>query len=406
MRELLSLEDGLQLVLEHVRTVGAEIVDILGLLGRVSGEDITAGVSIPPFDRSPLDGFAVRAVDIAAAKPEQPVELEVIGEIPAGTCGERVVAQKQAVKILTGAPIPDGADVIIRFEDVEQLENRIRVFAPSPPFTNCCFAGEDIKKGETVLTAGTLLGPGEIGILASQGIQRAKVFRTPRIAVLSTGDELVELDEALRPGKIYNSNLYGLTAHIRQMGCQPVCCGLAPDNSEIIATEIDKVLPGVDMLITTGGVSVGDYDLVRESLCQVGAEVLFWRLDMRPGTPVMCSTKDGKLIISLSGNPTAAMVVFYLLAAPVIRRLMGHDNWENISTTAELRDEFTKSRGQRRFLLGHSYTEQGKMKVKLTGKQSPGRVTSILGCNTLIDVPPNSGPLRVGDQVKIIMLTR
>lgn len=404
MRELIALEEGLEAVIRHVDPVGGESVKVTEGLGRILYEDVAAEICLPPFDRSPLDGYAIRAVDIEHATAGAPVKLTIGEEIQAGACSSAVVEANQAAKILTGAPIPKGADAVIRFEDVEEQADHIRVSSPLKPYSNYCFAGEDMTVGETALIAGTKIGPAEIGVLSALGIEKVQVFKRPRIALLSTGNELVDNGQPLPPGKIYDSNLHSLTAYVQQLGSLPMRGALVPDDATAIAAAIESALQESDILITTGGVSVGDYDLVKDAMKKIGADVLFWRLNIRPGTPVLCTVKDGKVIISLSGNPTAAMTVFHLVAAPAIRRIMGISNWGNVRQMAELRDEFTKSGSQRRFIMCYSYIEEGRLCASFPAAQSPGRVKSMLGCNAMLDIPANAGPLMPGDKVKIVML--
>jgi molybdopterin molybdotransferase len=401
MRELVSLEEALEIILAHVSPVGEENIDLSVALGRVLSENVFAPFSLPPFHRSPLDGYAVRAEDIAEASPNEPAELLVMQEIPAGSYSEIEVTRNQAAKILTGAPIPPGADVVIRFEDVRKAGARIKVFRPLPAYTNYCFAGEDISRGERVLSAGVRLGPAAVGILAGLGIRDLPVYRAPRIAVLSTGDELIDITGALGMGKIYNSNLYTLAALIQEAGAQPADEGTVPDRAELITRKIDQALKGADMVLTTGGVSVGDYDAVEDALGQLGAEILFWRVNIRPGTPVICAVKDGKVILSLSGNPAAALITYHLLARPAIAKLQGLSDWKPLKTIAILQDGYPKASGQRRFLRGQAYLENGVLKVKLTGLQSPGIMKSMVNCNALVDVPANSRGLKAGEHVTV-----
>lgn len=227
----------------------------------------------------------------------------------------------------------------------------------------------------------------------------------PQIGVISTGDELTDIAEKLLPGKIYNSNLYGIAAFIRQAGAKPLSGGAVSDNPVLIAGRINEMLKVADLALTTGGVSVGDYDAVRESLDLLGAEILFWRINIRPGTPAFCAVKDGKVILSLSGNPAAALITYHLVARPALAKLQGLSSWQPVRFRAVLQDEFHKSSRQRRFLRGQVYSENGTLMVKLTGMQKPGIMKSMLTCNGLIDVPAGTGSLRTGDLVEVIRLS-
>ena len=405
MRELVSLDDAVVLITDHTRIVGEEEIALLSALGRVISKDIFAPGNFPPFDRSPLDGYAVRATDIKEAKPGKPVELEVSQEIPAGNYSEIEVVRNQAAKILTGAPIPPGADVVIRFEDVKKKKGpRIEVFNPMPAYSNYCFAGEDIQEGEMVLAAGSRVDPAVITLFAALGFYFAPVYRIPQITIISTGDELVDINEQLASGKIYNSNSYSIAADVQLTGARPVCSGIVEDNPELIANKIEAALEISDMVITTGGISVGDYDVVKEALTIMGADILFHRVNMRPGSPALGAVKNGKIIISLSGNPAAAFVSYHLIAKPVILKLMGMTKWEFISSTAVLQEDYPKASKPRRFLRGRAFLDVGELKVRLTGKQNPGIIRSMLNCNCLIDIPANSPGLKAGDNVRVILL--
>ncbi|KPU43373.1 molybdopterin molybdenumtransferase [Oxobacter pfennigii] len=404
MKEFVKLEEAYEIIQKQVRVVQSECAELSEALGRVLYEDVKSPMNFPPFDRSPLDGYALRSVDTTGASADAPVKIKVIEEVPAGSQSQSIVGKDQAVKILTGAPIPKGADAVIRFEDVKEGGSFIEIFKPLKSSENICFAGEDIALDETLIEAGVMLEPAAIGALASLGISEAKVYKKPAIGILSTGDELIEITEPLKPAKIYNSNLYNLTSHLKQMGCNVINGGIATDSCDMISRKISDILPQVDILITTGGVSVGDYDAVKDSLIKIGADILFWRVDIRPGTPMVCSIKDNKLILSLSGNPSASIITYLLLAVPAIKKAMGMKSAEHIITPAVLEDNFKKTSPQRRMLRCRSFIEEGILKVTLTGNQSPGIIKSLMGCNTIIDVPAGSGPLKKGDKVKVILL--
>jgi len=392
------------MLLECIQPAGTEKIDIRSALGRVLAEDIYAPVNLPPFNRSPLDGYAVRAEDIAAAAPDCPVLLEISQEIPAGRCSQIELGRNQAAMIMTGAPFPPGADVVIKVEDVKKTANKIEIVSSLQAYTNYCFAGEDIQRGEQALSGGEVIDPASIGILAALGIPVVPVYRLPKVAIIGTGDELVEVHEQLQPGQIFDSNSYALAAYIRQAGAKPILAGTVGDSREMIAQRIAENLDNVDMIITTGGVSVGDFDLVSEALISLGARMLFHRLAMRPGTPVLGAEKNGKLIICLSGNQAAAFVTFHLLAWPVLAGLMGISKRELTCATAVMQGQYPKTSAKRNFLRGRAFLDDGILKVRITGKQNPGVIYSTLYCNALIDVPANSPVLKAGDRVDVFLL--
>ncbi len=404
MRQLIELEEALSILLQSVNQVGQQEADLTDAGGRVLAADFYGQIDLPPFNRSPLDGYAVRAEDIAAATPENPIQLHIAGEVPAGTYPDFVVSPGQAAKILTGAPIPSGADVIIKQEDLKREGANIFVSQPLSAYSNFCYAGEDIKRGELLLEAGKILIPEAIGVLASQGMSRASVFKQPLIGILSTGSELVDVSHPLSPGQIYNSNQYNLASRLRLMGCQVMCKGTITDRVEAIATTMDILLQQSDLIITTGGVSVGDYDLTMKALQSIGAEILFWRVNKRPGTPALAAIKQNKLFLCLSGNPAAAITSFYLLGMPVIKKLQGLKQYQNPWQKAVVQSDYSKTGRQRRFLRGNAYIDDGRLMVQLNGKQKPNILTSLLESNALVDIPANSKPLQAGDLVNVLLI--
>lgn len=399
-----SLERAQELIMQYAQPLDSESISTDFALGRVLFGDIFAPINIPPFNRSPLDGYALRAEDIIEASSANPIHIEVKQDIQAGNYSQIEVGLNQAARIMTGAPVPPGADVIIRFEDVNVTGNTLAITKTLSPFENVCFAGEDIEQGEQALCGGECICPAGIGILAALGIGTVNVYRKPLVAIIGTGDELVALQDELRPGKIHDSNSYALASYVQQIGAQPILAGTAADNTALIARKIEENLKEADMVITTGGVSVGDYDLVRNALCSIGASILFHRIDMRPGTPALGAEKDGKLIICLSGNKAAAFVTFQLLARPFIAALMGLKACRLSMSTAVLAEHYRKTSGQRNLLRGQLFYSDCLLKVKITGKQNPGIIRSTLNCDALIDIPAKLGPLTPGSRVKVFLL--
>lgn len=404
MREMISLEEAQNLTLKLVEPLETAQVSLYTALNRVLAEDIYSEVNVPPFDRSPLDGYAVRAADTSEAKTIAPVFFEVIEEVPAGYVACKQLTNMSAIKIMTGAPIPLGADTVIRFEDITVDGNRVGIHSPLKHRDNISQAGEDIAIGSLLLAKHTTLNATAIGLLASVGKSLIPVVRKPRVAILSTGDELVDVEGPLPPGKIRNSNLYLLTAAIQAAGGEPVVLGIVPDRKEDTIKYLQQSLVAADLVITTGGVSVGDYDVVKEAMVAAGAEVLFWKIALKPGTPVVVSKAEGKLIIGLSGNPAGASIVFDVLVKPIIRKLSGKLHHLPIKTVATLDNHFAKRSGMRRLLRGRVYRQGEELRVALTGKQNPGVLRSLLECNALIDVPAGSEPLVSEKQVDIFFI--
>ena len=402
---MIELEEAQNILNAKMPHLGSERIGLLRAHNRVLAEDIYSSINQPPFNRSPLDGYALRAEDSQGASRTNPVTVKVIEEIHAGSCPKEKVAQGTAIRIMTGAPIPEGADCIIRQEDTSREGEYVQFFVELSQGDNYCLLGEDFKKGDLMLKKNSFLRSPEIGMLASLGENEVSVFIRPRVAILSTGDELLDVNEALIPGKIYNSNLYTLATRIEEFSGEPIILGIAGDDGQSIEKKITSGLEKADLVVTTGGVSVGEKDLVKEILQNMGAEILFWKINIKPGTPVLCSVLDEKLIISLSGNPAAATITFELLVRPLLAKITRRQNLELKKVAAVFQDNFLKKSSRRRFLRGFvSETPQGRI-VKLTrGKQTPGVLSSILNSNCLIDVPSGSTGLREEDSIEVIPL--
>ncbi|WP_227761743.1 molybdopterin molybdotransferase MoeA [Zhaonella formicivorans] len=400
-----SLGEAQEILLSRISPLVAEEVCLLEAIGRVLAQDVYARDNIPPFARSPLDGFALRAEDTFQASRLKPANLKVIAEVPAGFVLPAPLAPGTAVKIMTGAPIPDGANAVVKKEDTDEGGEYVRIYQPIAPDSNIARAGEDVRAGERVLTRGMVLHSGAVGMLAALGVSRVPVSRKPRVAVLCTGEELMDVEKSLLPGKIYNSNLYSLSASIIAAGGEPVLLGTVPDRLEKIAAGLRSGLEEADLVISTGGASVGDYDLMYAAFCSMEAEVLFRRIAIKPGTPALAAQKNGKLLVGLSGNPAAASITFELLVRPLILKLQGREKWQRPQVTGIMVDDFSKGGGPRRFLRAAASYEEGLYKVRLAGKQTPGVLKSIVYCNALVDVPADSPPLKAGQEVQVILLT-
>ena len=270
------------MLFQHIQPIGTETVSTESALGRVLSEDVYAPVNLPPFNRSPLDGYAVRANDIAGAAPDNPVVLEINREITLENVGQSKLGKNQAAAIMTGSPFPSGADVVIKLEDVKKTDNKkIRIFSSLPAFSNYCFAGEDIQKGELVLDKGSVIDPTSVGILAGLGLSTVAVYRVPKVVIAGNGSELVNVHGQLKPGQVFDSNSYSIAAYVQKLGASPIYAGTTGDSTEMISRKISEKIKTADMVIMTGGVSVGSRDLVKEALLLLGAKILFHRIAMR-----------------------------------------------------------------------------------------------------------------------------
>ncbi len=397
-----SLESALALLLKHAAPISRqEMLPLEMALGRVLQEDIHAPMNLPPFDRSPLDGYALRALDIQSAAKENPVTLQVIGELCAG-CPDVYTAQEgQAVRIMTGAPVPYGCDCVVRQEDVVSGEDTVTLFSPLQPGQNICLAGEDVAKGSLVLHKGQRLSAVAIGVLAGLGITEAAVFAPVKAALLSTGDELAKPGQPLKRGSIYNINGPMLSARLAEIGVECVTLSPSGDDARSVAGQLLNVLPQVDIVITTGGVSVGKKDILHEVLDLMGARRLFWRIAMKPGSPLLAGVLEGKLLICLSGNPFAALACFELFAKPVLLRLKGEADPCNRRIRVPLTGAFQKPSPSRRLIRA----VYDGVRVHAEDKNhSSGSLASMIGCNCLIDIPAGCGGLVSGDEVEIVLI--
>lgn len=398
----ISLEDARDMLLEKAKGIaGFEEIKLEEANGRILNEDIYAPINNPPFDRSPLDGYAFMASSSNGASKEAPVTLKVIGEVCAGDYFDGEVKPGEAVRIMTGAPIPRGCDCVLRQEDTNYGEDSVEIYVQLKPFDNYCFTGEDIKEGTLLLKCGEKLNAITLGILSSMGICKVKVKTKPRMLLLCTGDELMEAGSPLLPGKIYNSNGMMMHALGKTLGMEVIWIKTCEDTVVAVAEQIKRYISSVDLIVTTGGVSVGKKDIMHEVIEVLGAERLFWRVAIQPGTPVLGSLIGDKLMISLSGNPFAALVNFELLVRPICSKILGDSEILNITCSGVMASEFNKRSKKRRFIRG-TYKE-GKVYLNHHNHASGALYTMSL-CNCLIDIPAGTEKLAIGDEVKIILL--
>ncbi|MFZ5945511.1 MAG: gephyrin-like molybdotransferase Glp [Bacillota bacterium] len=400
-----EMEKALELLLTAIKYYKTESVNLDKCLYKVLAENIYATINVPDFNKSAMDGYALRAKDIKGAKPEKPIILKVVEEIQAGDTRELDnIAPGCAVRIFTGAPLPNQFDVVVRQEDFTLNNGSITFEQEFEKDLNIVFKGSDIRKGELIFKRGERIGAYHIGVLAALGINNVCVCCPPKIALISTGNELKEPGEELGFGQIYNSNLHCLAALIDSLGAFPLNLGIVNDEVSLIKEKLFQGLRDYDLVITTGGASVGNYDLIEESIKALNGEILFNRVKIKPGSPVVCGVVKDKFIIGLSGNPAAALISFELLLRPLIKKMMGMDYIHNRYLEVELADGFTKKSPQRRFLRVNIYFEDGKWAARQTGKQQSAVLKSMVGCNGLVDLPRGSGPVEPGSQVKALLL--
>lgn len=404
----IELEQAVEIILSNCKEIeSTEEISVLQGNGRILAEDIYSHISNPPFDRSPLDGFALCSKDLEGASMTSPIKLVVIDRVYAGEYIDTELKQGQAIRIMTGAPIPKGADCVIRIEDVEEEENvleypTILVRKELKHHENYCFKGEDVEKGQLILSSGKKLSFIEQGILASVGIDKIKVYRKAKVAVFVTGNELIMPGDKLTPGKIYDSNLHLLYARLCELGVEPTIAKFLPDDANTTAKALKDSLLEVDFVITTGGVSVGDMDIFHEVITIMGAKRLFWKVKLKPGTPAMFSMYQDKPMFHLSGNPFAAATTFELLVRPYLSKVYHDSTLASCKRVAILNDDFKKRSKARRFLRAKVYN--GFVTIPSLGKHSSGILSSMQDCNCLIDIPAGSNMLQKGSQVDILLL--
>lgn len=389
-----------ELLLSRAAPVGTETVSLTDCFGRVLAQELRAAEDVPAFDRSPYDGYALRAVDTSDASAEHPVTLEIIEEIPAGAVPTKALTAGTASKILTGAPIPPGADAVINFEATRFTAETVTVFAPLAPGKNVVRAGEDVKRGALLAAAGTVIDAGLCGTLAAQGVAAPEVYRVPRVAVFSTGSELVEPDETVRPGCIRNTNAYSLCAALRGAGLEPVYLGTAGDRVEDIAALLEQGLQDCDAVVSSGGVSVGDYDLTPDAMERCGVELLLRGVALKPGMACAYGARDGKLVCALSGNPASSLINLYTVALPALKTLAGRADAVPAEIELTLRDGFPKKSGSTRVLRGRLALGTGRAELILPRDQGNVVLSSTVGCDAMAIVPAGSGPVPAGTVLK------
>ena len=393
-------------ILGHVKPLDTARRPLREALDAVLAEAVTSPLDLPPWDNSAMDGYAVRSADVMG-----PVELDVIESVAAGQFPRKPVGPGQATRIFTGAPLPEGSDGVIRQEDTETLpKDRVAIRNPRDAGKNLRRRGEDIQKGAVALAAGTVLGPAQLGVLASIAHELPVVYRTPRVAFMGSGDEIVDLDrkaDILAGRKIASSNSYTLGGMIRRTGAEPIDLGIARDTKESLREHLERLREsGADLLVTTAGVSVGEHDLVRDVLQELGGELKLWRVQMRPGAPLGFGSLFGKPWIGLPGNPVSTMVTFELFVRPAIRRLAGHPLSFRRTVPVVVREAITLGPKLRHYLRAIVQAENGEpsLSARLTGPQGSGILTSMARANALLIVPEDQPAVPVGAALQALVL--
>ena len=414
---MISVEQALEKILSYVDVLEATEVPILDSMGQVIAGDIYSDINIPPLDNAAMDGYAVQAKDTRGASSSSPRFLRVIDTVIAGSISKQVVKPGTAIRIMTGAPVPEGADSVVRFEDTDESRRNnpstteIGILYEAKAVLNIRRAGEDVTRGSLVLRKGTVIRPAEVGVLASLGISRVTAIRRPVVAVLATGNELVDIARPLPAGKIYNSNTYSVAALVRRYGGIPRILGIALDSE---ASLVKKIRQGMDadMLITSGGVSAGDYDMVKDVLAKEG-EITFWTVRMKPGKPlafgaIKGTDKEGNSRniphLGLPGNPVSSMVTFELFARSAILKMMGKKKLTKPAVEAVIEETIVNTDGRRVYTRAIVEKRGGQYFARLTGPQGSGILTSMSLANGLVIVPEDKAEVKAGEVARVIML--
>jgi molybdopterin molybdotransferase len=394
---MLSVEQAQAEILGRARSLPTERVDIVAALGRVLAEPIRSTRRIPPWPNSSMDGYAVRAMDTRPA-----ATLKVIDRVVAGSLPTRTVGAGEATRIFTGAPMPSGADAVVPQEDVDARDGVIALRGAVEPGAFVRPAGEDVREGDLVLEPGRPIGPAEIGLLATLGRTHLMVGRRPRVAVLSTGNELADLGTEPTPAQIPNSNTYSLMAQITEAGGLPLNLGVAPDRLDAIAERITRGSEA-DVLVTSAGVSVGELDLVREALVNAGAELHLWKVDMRPGKPITFGSLAGRPVFGLPGNPVSAMVTFEMFVRPMLLAMQGRRATSRPRVRATVVAPIVNRGSRRGYLRVTLEPRDGRWRARLTGDQGSGILRSMVLGDGLAVLPGDTA-VAAGEEVEVIVL--
>jgi molybdopterin molybdotransferase len=398
---MITVEKALEIILSNSPIMEkSEKIDLFNCHGRTLFKDTVADYNVPPENNSAMDGYAILTADTASAGKNNPVSLKIIDEVQAGYKfnGEKLQSGS-AIRIMTGAPIPEGADSVIPFEDTQESENIVKVFKKTAIHENIRFAGEDIKKGNIVLKSGTRIDSAEIGLLSSINMKEIEVYKKPEVGIISTGDELAE-PGSVNSGKIINSNAYVLYSEVKKYGGNPIYGGIVKDNYQDVKNCFLKMMDN-DIIISSGGVSMGRYDFIPDVLKELGIDIKIEKVKMKPGKPIVFGTIDKKIFFGLPGNPVSVMVSFMQFVRPAILKITGNDKITKPLIKAITTEIITKKKGRKHFIRGIFHIENGKIFVSTTGPQGSGMLTSMSSANCLIIVPEEIDLIKSGELVDI-----
>jgi molybdopterin molybdotransferase len=401
---MLTVEGALERIVARVRPMPTETVALPEAYGRVLAEDLRSPVWVPPWDNSAMDGYAVRAADTRGASVERPVALRVLELVGAGAVATATVEAGTAIAVMTGAPLPPGADAVVMQEDTEREGDRVEVRLEAFPGKHVRSRGEDVSEGQLVLTAGTTLGPAAVGVLGSLGIARVAVRRRPVVAIVVTGDEVVDVGQELQRGQIWSSNNHSLAGLILAAGGVPLDLGIVPDRLDDVVERLETAIEDADVVLTTGGVSVGVYDVVKDAYARLGAAIDFWRVRMKPGKPLAMGWAGDVPLFGLPGNPVSCMVNFQQFVRPYLRLALGDPRPYLPVVDAIVDQELGDPPGRAQLVRVRLERRADGLHATATGSQSSGVLTSMARADGLLLIGAEAGPVRPGDRVRVQLL--
>ena len=395
----LTVREAYDVIMSHLPAPANEKVTLMKSLGLVLAEDAVADMDMPPWDKSAMDGYAVRSADVT-----DPVSLKVVGEVPAGKAAKRPVGAGEAMKIMTGAPIPEGADAVVPVEHTTSRGDTVEIRDAVKAGAHICRKAEDIKQGQVLVTAGSVIRAQEIAIMASVGIHAPRVFRRPTVAIMTTGDELVEVDKKPGEGQIRNSNAYSIAAQVAQIGVPYAYLGIVPDVRESLSEKLDQAMRAADVVILTGGVSAGEYDLVEEVVRSKGIEIIFERVAIKPGRPMVFAKSPTKILFGLPGNPVSTFVTFEVFLRPALGRLMGNRLLDRPIVDAELEVNFGKPMPREQYVPARLTFVRDHYVVTPVESHGSADMMSITRANALMIIATGEGPYKAGHTVRVMAL--
>jgi molybdopterin molybdotransferase len=402
---MLSVNEAQDKVLGCRISIKTAYVSILNSLGLVLAEDVISNDDIPVYNNSAMDGYAVRAEDIKGADKDHPARLMLLDEdLPAGRLPSIKISPGYCMSIMTGAPVPAGCNAVIMKEDTRKDGKNILIFKECPKGENIRYRGEDIKKGDIVLKKGVRIFPADIGVMASLGKNKVLVNKPPLVGIISTGDELLKIEEELEEGRVRDSNSYSLSAQLAEIGIKYIRYGIIRDKKEVLKKKISGALSECDILLISGGVSVGDYDFVKEMLVEIGAKLVFWKVNQKPGKPLVFLTYGDKFIFGLPGNPVSVMVCFEMYVRPLIMRVMGNKDLLRPVIRARASHDFKKNRGRTDFARVILTRKGSNYFFKSTGKQGSGILTSMVKADGIAVFSEDAGDIKKDSEVKVFYL--